>query len=275
MPNRRLALALLVLWLHAGWLPAQSRQMQRALEVTEALHAGGQRHEAEGLTLWIDPDGLDEATVAAFLAQLESGLAAVQGHLGGLLDEPEAPRRVEVFMSPKVGMSHVRFDVPTMVYIPTWRIADRSAPYLHELVHAVASWSWRHSEWLGEGLANHVAAAVEPVSGGYHHSNVVPERLHDVHLHLATPEGREVLALIGPPGRRRHLPPALEAINTKVLTDRTRYARPFYALSWSFVDFVVAREGLAGLRDVVADQARVDELKQAWLLDLEAALAER
>lgn len=249
---------------------AQSSQHTRAVAVTEALHADGQRHEAEGLTLWIEPDGLDEASVRQFVVQLQQGLAVVREYLGDLQDDPETSPRVEVFMSPEVGISHVRYDVPTMLYMPTWRIRDRTAPYLHEFVHAVASWSWRHSEWLGEGLANHVAAAVESISGGYHHSNVVPDRLHHVHRYLDTPEGREVLALIGPPGRRRELPPDLEAINQKVLTDRTRYARPFYALSWSFVDFIVARKGLAELRSVVADPVEIESLKGLWLAQLRA-----
>lgn len=249
---------------------AQSPQTRRAMEVTETLQASGQRYASEGLVFWIDPNGLEEAEVLAFFRKLERGLAVLRPHLGALLDEQEAPKPIEVYMSPRVGISHVRFDHPTMVYIPTWRIANRSAPYLHEMVHAMASWSWRHSEWLGEGLANHVATAVEPISGGYHHSNVTPERTQDVQLHLATPQGQEVLALIGPPGRRGQLPPETSAILNKVLTDRTNYAKPFYALSWSFVDFIVEREGLASMREVVADQSRVDALKQAWLESLQA-----
>lgn len=250
---------------------AQSPQTQLAVEVTEKLHASGQRHESGGVVLWIEPDGLDADAVEDFLRKLEQGEAVLRSHLGALVDEPESPRRIEVFMSPRVRMSHVRFDHPTMVYIPTWRIADDSAPYLHEMVHAMASWSWRHSEWLGEGLANHVAAAVEPTSGGYHHSVVLPERLRDVQRYLASPEGQEVLALIGPKGRRKELPPELDRIVAKVLTDRARYAKPFYALSWSFVDYIVAQEGLAKLREVVADQDRVNTLKLAWLDSLQGA----
>lgn len=270
MPNILQRLALVLGLLALGPLHAQSPQTRLAMEVTETLQASGQRYDSEGLTFWIDPNGLDEAEVLAFFHKLERGLAVLRPHLGELLDEPESPRTVEVYMSRRVGISHVRFDHPTMVYIPTWRIANRSAPYLHEMVHAMASWSWRHSEWLGEGLANHVATAVEPISGGYHHSNVVPERVRDVHLHLATPQGQEVLALIGPPGRRGQLPPETSAILNKVLTDRTHYAKPFYALSWSFVDFIVEREGLASMREVVADQSRVDALKQDWLESLQS-----
>jgi hypothetical protein len=262
-------LALILGCLSIATSQARSPQARLAIEVTEALHASGQRHESGGVVLWIDPNGLEADAVGAFLRKLERGERVLRSHLGALVDEPSSPRRIEVFMSPRVRMSHVRFDHPTMVYIPTWRISDHSAPYLHEMVHAMASWSWRHSEWLGEGLANHVAAAVEPISGGYHSSVVLPERLRDVQLHLATPQGQEVLDLIGPRGRRNELPPELDLIVTKVLTDRTRYAKPFYALSWSFVDYIVAREGLANLRTVVADQSRVDALKQAWLDSLQ------
>lgn len=263
------ALALILGFLSITSAHAQSPQTRLAIEVTQTLHASGQRHESGGVVLWIDPDGLDAEVVEAFLRKLEQGEVVLRSHRGALVDEPTSPRRIEVFMSPRVRMSHVRFDHPTLVYMPTWRIADRSAPYLHEMVHAMASWSWRHSEWLGEGLANHVAAAVQAISGGYHHSVVLPERLRDVQRYLASPEGQEVLALIGPKGRRGELPPELDRIVTKVLTDRARYAKPFYALSWSFVVYIVAQEGLANLRGVVEDPSRVDALKQGWLAALQ------
>lgn len=241
------------------------------MAITEALQAGGHVHHAEGLTLWVDPDGLSEAEIRVFLVQMEQGLRALRQHLGALQDAPDTPPPLEVYMSPQVGMSHVRGDVPTMVYMPTWRIRDHTAPYLHEFVHAIASWSWRHSEWLGEGLANHVAAAVEPVSGGYHHSVIVPDGLQDVEAHLHSLQGSEVLALIGPRGRRSSFPPELAVIFDKTMRDRRGYGTPFYALSWSFVDYLVERDGLAALRDVAMDETHIARRKQEWLRRLSGA----
>ncbi len=248
-------------------------QRERDIQVTAGLHATGQRYEGRHITLWVPRDRMDEATARLFLEQLDRGVELVRGHLGVNVDEPVNPRRLEMYLSPRMGMAHVRVDHPTMIYIPVARVLDRQAPYLHEIVHAVASWSWRHSEWLGEGLANHVAQAVEVRSGGYHYSNVLPGRLAGIDGHVASPEGMEVLPLVGPRGRRSDYAPPLDALFRKLMADRPVYAPPFYAQSWSFVDFLVARHGIEGLRAHAAAPAGtidIAAIKREWLASLGA-----
>ena len=266
MQLHRFALLLLgLLW--STSTPAALSQRERAIEITAELHATGQRYEGRHVTLWVAAGALDEHVAKDFLAKLDRGVEVIRAGLGDAVDEVQAPRRPEVYLSPRVGISHVRGDVPTMVYMPPKRVLDGTAPYLHELVHAVASWSWRHSEWLGEGLANHVAQAVEERSGGYHASVVLPDGLARLDAHLASDEGREMLALVGPRGRRSNYPPALARRFRVMMADRPRYAPPFYALSWSFVDYLVSRMGVEGLHAAAtsANGPDLEAMKPAWL----------
>lgn len=248
-------------------------QRETAIAITAELQLGGTRHDGRHVTLWVAKDSLDEATSLAFLSQLDQGVEVIREHLGERVDEPVNPRRLEVYLSPRVGIAHVRGDFPTMIYLPSGRVMNRTAPYLHELVHAVASWSWRHSEWLGEGLANHVAAAVEARSGGYHHSNPVPEGLANIAAHVSSPAGREIIVLVGPRGRRSNFSPEQAEVFALLSTKRRTYAPPFYAQSWSFVDFLVQRVGLEALHAhamAPADTLDIPTLKQQWLASLEA-----
>lgn len=256
--------SLATLWSAA--CPAAPTQRERAIAITAELHATGQRYEGLHVTLWVADEALDEPVARGFLDQLDRGVEVIRAELGSAVDEPQSPRRPEVYLSPRVGVSHVRGDIPTMVYLPPKRVLNGTAPYLHELVHAVASWSWRHSEWLGEGLANHVAQAVEARSGGYHHSVVLPDGLAGLDAHLASDEGRAMLPLVGPRGRRSNYPPELAPLFRTMMADRPRYAPPFYALSWSYVDYLVARIGIDGLHAAATapDGADLGAMKPAW-----------
>ncbi len=268
---RVLFLSFLLLCCATDASAAQPSQRDRAIAITAELQAHGQRYEGRHITLWVERDRLDEAGARAFLAQLDRGVEVIRDYLGRHVDEPVSPRRLEMYLSPKEGIAHVRGDIPTMIYVPVRRVREGTAPYLHEIVHALASWSWRHSEWLGEGLANHVAQAVEARSGGYHHSVVLPDRLEGIARHLASPEGVEMLALVGPRGRRSNYPPALDALFRKMMANRPAYAPAFYAQSWSFVDFLVERHGLDGLRAHAAAPAGtldIPRLKREWIKTL-------
>lgn len=246
-------------------------QRERAIQITTEVQATGQRYEGRHVTLWVAAESLREHAALAFLGKLDRGAEVVRAHLGQYVDEPENPRRLQVYLSPRVGIAHVRGDFPTMIYIPPRRVLDRTAPYLHEIVHAVASWSWRHSEWLGEGLANHVAAAVEHQSGGYHGSAVLPDGLARLDQHLSSDEGREMLPLIGPRGRRSNYPPELAPIFRRMMANRPLYAAPFYALSWSYVDYLVPSIGIDGLYAATTSPQGLDLqlMKPAWLAALE------
>ena len=266
----RLILIALLWWLPV--LPAAASPQQRDETLAESLRREGVVLAGRHVTLHVQRDALDASRQAIFLQQLDQGVEAIRAHLGAQLDEPQGGRRIEVFVSGEVRIAHVRGDVPTMVYLPAARVRNGKAPYLHELVHALASWSWQHAEWLGEGLAEHVAREVAPASGGYHHSvmqAVQPDR--GPREHLASPQGQAVLPLIGPPGRHGQLPPALQALSDDVRRHRRTHAPPFYLLSTSYVDFLVARIGIAGIRRQAAEGAVGDAaLRAAWLAGLES-----
>jgi hypothetical protein len=83
-----------------------------------------------------------------------------------------APRRIVIDVSPRVEISHTYPHFPASSdhaprsFIDSARIADHSAPYLHELVHAVAGSGG--AMWLEEGFASWVASSVASQYGGYY-----------------------------------------------------------------------------------------------------------
>ncbi len=83
-----------------------------------------------------------------------------------------APRRVIIEVSPRVEISHTYPQFPASAdhaprsCIDSARIANHSAPYLHELVHAVAGNGG--AMWLEEGFAEWVASSVASQNGGYY-----------------------------------------------------------------------------------------------------------
>jgi hypothetical protein len=266
---RGLSLAALLLCL-PGLLAAAS-PAQRDQALAESLRREGVVLAGRSVTLHVQRGALDARQQATFLQQLDRGVEVIRAHLGAQLDAPMGGRRIEVFVSADVHIAHVRGDVPPMVYLPAARVRNGKAPYLHELVHALASWSWKHAEWLGEGLAEHVAREVAPVSGGYHYSVMQaaqPER--GPREHLASPQGQAILPLIGPPGRHGRLPPALQALSDQVRRHRRTHAPPFYLLATSYVDFLETRIGIAGIRRQAAEGAVGDAtLRATWLARLQ------
>ena len=271
---RRLSLALLLLCFPALLVATSPPLRDQAL--SEALRREGVVLAGRNVTLHVQRGALTLRQQAKFLQQLDRGVEVIRGHLGAHLDAPAGGRRIEVFVSTDVHIAHVRGDVPTMVYLPAARVRNGKAPYLHELVHALASWSWKHAEWLGEGVAEHVAREVAPVSGGYHYSvmqAVQPDR--GPPEHLASPQGQAILPLIGPAGRHGQLPPALQALSDQVRRHRRSHAPPFYLLSTSYVDFLVARIGIDGIRRQAAEGEVGDAaLRAAWLASLGASAQE-
>src|SRR3954469_14509876 len=80
-----------------------------------------------------------------------------------------APRRIVIELSPRVEISHTypHFPGPDHAprsFIDSARVADHSAPYLHELVHAVVGSGG--AMWLEEGYASWVASSVASKYGG-------------------------------------------------------------------------------------------------------------
>jgi hypothetical protein len=85
-----------------------------------------------------------------------------------------APRkqRILIYLSPRIDISHTYPRYPgslqheARVFIDSERVEHHTAPYLHELVHAVVGDGG--AMWLEEGFASWVASSVATTYGGYY-----------------------------------------------------------------------------------------------------------
>jgi hypothetical protein len=81
-------------------------------------------------------------------------------------------QRIIIYLSPAIDISHTYPRYPgslhheARVFIDSERVAQHTAPYLHELVHAVVGDGG--SMWLEEGFASWVASSVATKYGGYY-----------------------------------------------------------------------------------------------------------
>jgi hypothetical protein len=81
-------------------------------------------------------------------------------------------QRIIIYLSPAIDISHTYLRYPgslhheARVFIDSERVAQHTAPYLHELVHAVVGDGG--SMWLEEGFASWVASSVATKYGGYY-----------------------------------------------------------------------------------------------------------
>jgi hypothetical protein len=109
-----------------------------------------------------------------------------------------APKHIVIYLSPRVSISHTYPHFPASpdhaprLFIDSARVADQSAPYLHELVHAVAGNGG--AMWLEEGFADWAASSVAAQYGGYYAS--VMSKTND----QVDEQARAVLARLGSGG---------------------------------------------------------------------------
>jgi hypothetical protein len=276
-------LACLPLWLSTGLASAEPlRGVALKRDITRELQLGGESVSRRNVIVWAQSRRLDATRLQEFADLADVGVANVRRYLGETLDAPgpdDAP--VHIFISDRVRLASVTIDPLPHIFIHTDSVLSGRAPYLHEIVHALAQWSWRRSEWMAEGFANHAAAEVARRYGGFHATGPEPRGLEALAVHLNSEQGREVMPLIGLWGRRGDYAPAQRALFEKVLTQRRRYAGPYYTLAWSYVDFLMAELGLAGLHrvataadpDIEAQRLTgrtLAQLKADWLAGLES-----
>jgi hypothetical protein len=85
---------------------------------------------------------------------------------------PPRKQRILIYLSPRIEISHTyphyRGSVhhEARVFIDSERVEHHTAPYLHELVHAVVGDGG--AMWLEEGFASWVASSVATKYGGYY-----------------------------------------------------------------------------------------------------------
>jgi hypothetical protein len=177
---------------------------------------------------------LTASEAEAFAELADRGVGDVASLLSaGLPAWARGPSRVRFVVSSRVPISRTRDSV---VYLPLERVRSRTAPYLHETVHALVP-ARGDRTWLSEGLACYLESHVSETLGGYDaqvFTRAGNRGIDDAARRtLAAENGRAVLPWVGGRGD----PPRLEE-------DRAGVARPFYVLSQSLTKHLVESVGL-------------------------------
>ena len=226
------ALALLSLSLGPAGSPASAERMRLEFERTILEYPVG---------------ALGASELEAFARLAEDGVADVEALVSpGLPVWARRSGRIRFVVSDEVEISRTW---GRTVVLPIGRVRTRSAPYLHETVHALVP-ARGDRTWLSEGLACYLESYVAENRRGY--DAHVFTRAGDRGIHAAarrtldSPAGKAVLPWVGAMGS----PPNLEE-------DRAGVARPFYVLSHSLAKHVVETAGLAAVvRALVASDPR-------------------
>ena len=199
-----------------------------------AAGAAGGRYVTPRVVLECETGALSDKQAEAFAELLDRGIADIEALVGPSL--PARARRsapVLFVVTEQVSMSR---SYGRSVLLPAERVRSRSAPYLHESVHALVPFRGDRV-WLSEGLACYLESWVSEHRGGY--DAHVFTRAGDRGIHAAARRfvtrdaGRAVLPWLGRGGQ----PPDMDE-------DRSGVARPFYVLSHSFTKHLVDTLGL-------------------------------
>jgi hypothetical protein len=177
-------------------------------------------------------------------------------------------RRIVIYLSPSIGISHTytgSLRHAPRVFIDSERVAGHTAPYIHELVHAVVGDGG--PMWLEEGFAEWVASSVATKYGGYY-APVLTAANDRIDA-----QARSVMARSRNAGETRTWftedEPQLSSQNER---------RAFYILAHSFTKFLATTLGTTRLvsihrADDVHALARVSgvsnaEWERRWLAEL-------
>jgi hypothetical protein len=195
---------------------------------------------------------LDPSEAEAFLKLADRGVADIEALVApGLPDSARRRDLIRFVVSSRIPISRTQ---GRTVALPLDRVRSRSAPYLHETVHALVP-ARGDRVWLSEGLASYLESWVSENRGGYdaHVFTRAGDRgIHEAaRRYLATEPGRAVLPWVGARGE----PPSME-------DDRSGVARPFYVLSQSLTKHVVDAAGLATVVQALVSGGE-DGLRQA------------
>jgi len=192
------------------------------------------RYDLERVTVFFPGDRMPEAQMTQFARLVDQGVRDVESYLtrdaAGVRLETT---RLTFFVSDRVPISRAW---GRRVALPLRRVETGSAPYLHEVAHALVPGRSRET-WLSEGFASYVECWVAENVGGYA-ANVFSSAGNagidrDALRHLRTRDGLNALSYIG----REGTPDGFEE-------DRQRVAPPFYVLSQSFFKYLAEHAGL-------------------------------
>ncbi|MFI5184432.1 MAG: hypothetical protein ACHQNV_08540 [Vicinamibacteria bacterium] len=225
------------------------------------------RSETPRIVVEFAAGALTEAEAAAFTELADRGVTDIETLVGSSLPVwARRTQRIRFIVSDHAGMSRT---FGHTVLLPLERVKTRSAPYLHETVHALVP-SRGDAVWLSEGLACHLESWVSENRGGYDAHVFTRAGDRDIHAaarrYLSTAMGQAVLPWVGGHGE----PPRLEE-------DRDGVARPFYVLSQSLTKFLVEGRSLDAVVRLLtssdgdflgATGRSVEEWKADWLRSL-------
>ena len=231
-------------------------------EVAFELRQMGGHRETELADLYFETGSLSEDQMSVFAGLVEKGIADIAAFTG--VQQPRE-RKIRYYISSQFPISHSRGN---SVYLPLARVANQSAPYLHETAHVIVPCG-NCPMWFNEGLASFVQSYVAEHLGGYdgfifaRRGNRGIDR--DAARWLANDRGRAVLPFIG----KAEEPP-------QIMEDRSNVAAPYYVRAQSLVKYMVENTAKEKLRLVMDDEdfdealGRVtgksaEQWKQSWL----------
>lgn len=227
----------------AAWMAAVLVMAGWASGGRDAAGASRERYVTEHAILECEAGALGPADASDFAELVEQGIADLESLLGPSL--PSWARRsgpLRFVVSSRVGISQTH---GRTVLLPVERVRTRSAPYLHESVHALVPFRGDRV-WLSEGLASYLESWVSERMGGYDAHVFTRAGDRDIHLAarrwLAREGGRAILPWVGGSGQ----PPDMDE-------DRSGVARPFYVLSHSLTKHLVDSVGLERVVRLVTD----------------------
>jgi hypothetical protein len=207
---------------------------------------------------------LTDEQLDAFSALAEKGAADI-GRFTGV----EPPKHIVIYLSPQVGISHTYTGSSRhqpRVFIDSDRVVEHTAPYLHELVHAVAGDGG--AMWLDEGFAEWVASSVATTYGGYY-APVMSDANDRVDA-----QARAVLQRVRGTSEVRNW---FTAEDPQLASQRER--RNFYIVSHSFTKFLATTLGASRLIGIfraneahaLAEQSGVsnEEWERRWVAELD------
>ena len=230
------------------------------------------RYDLERVTVYFQSGRLPAPQMEHFARLVDQGVRDVESYLtrdaAGVQMETA---RLTFYVSDRVRISRAWRN---RVALPLRRVETGSAPYLHEVAHALVPGRNRET-WLNEGFASYVECWVAENLGGYA-ANVFssagnPGIDADAARHLRTRHGQNALVYIGQPGtpHRFH-------------EDRRRVAPPFYVLAHSFFKYLAEQAGLPRAVRLLEEEHAGPALEratgrplEAWKADWLAHLAHR
>jgi hypothetical protein len=239
---------------------AQSWRLDR--QVALDLQQTGAHQETECAIVYFETGALSQDRMSTFTDLVAKGIQDIASYLAVPLPRE---RKVRYFISNQFSTSHSR---GRSIYLPQERVANQSAPYLHETVHSIVPCQ-NCPMWFSEGFASFVQSYVSEHMGGYdgiifaRNGNRGIDR--DALRWMSNERGQAVLPFLGKPEE----PPEINE-------DRRNVAAPYYVMAQSLVKHIVENTDIKTIRQVMDDPdfasalgritgKTAEQWKQAWL----------